>query len=151
MADIVLNDSLGRIAELFQDGADFIMLPMSATDSEALMKDGYGGGNPTFLDDFLGAAGNTEQTGSTWTRKTVANASVTITIDDSADSVRVSVADQVWTAPLAGNNTTKLVLCVDGASDAVREVLTVHDFAVTTDGNDVTADINPANGWWSSS
>ena len=151
MADIVINDSLGRIAEIFADGGDFIMLPLSASDSDALMKDGYGGGNPTFLDDFLGAAGNTEQTGSTWTRKAVANASVTVTIDDGADSVRVSVADQTWTAPLSGNDTVKLVLCLDGASDAVREVLTVHDFAVTTDGNDVTADINPANGWWSSS
>ena len=151
MADIVLNDALGRIAEIFQDGGDFIALPMSATDADGTMKDGYGGGNPTFLDDFLGAAGNTEQTGSTWDRKTVPNASVTITIDDGANSVRVSVADQTWTAPLAGNNTTKLVICLDGASDAVREVLTVHDLAVTTDGNDGTADINPANGWWSSS
>lgn len=150
MADIVLNDSLGRIAEIIQDGGDIILIPLSASDADATMKDGYGAGNPTFLSDFLGAAGNTEQT-TTWSRKVVLNAALTITIDDTADSVRVEIPDQTWTAPTAGNNTTKLVPCLDGASDAAREVLTVHDFAVTADGNDVTADFNAATGFWSSS
>jgi len=150
MADIVLNDSLGRIAEIIADGGDAILIPLSASDADATMKDGYGAGNPTFLSDFLGAAGNTEQT-TTWSRKVILNAALTITIDDTADSVRVEATDQTWTAPTAGNNTTKLVICLDGASDAAREVLTVHNFAVTADGNDVTADFTPATGFWSSS
>lgn len=150
MADIVLNDSLGRIAEIIQDGGDIILIPLSASDADATMKDGYGAGNPTFLSDFLAAAGNTEQT-TTWSRKVILNAALTVTIDDTADSVRVEATDQTWTAPTAGNNTTKLVICLDGASDAAREVLTVHDFAVTADGNDVTADFTPATGFWGSS
>jgi hypothetical protein len=81
----------------------------------------------------------------------VTNASLTITIDDTADSVRVEVPDQTWTGPTAPNDVTDLVICLDGASDAAREVLTVHDFVVTADGNDVTADFNPATGFWSSS
>ncbi len=151
MADIVLNDSLGRIAEIVQDGGDIILIPLSASDADATMKDGYGGGNPTFLSDFLAAAGNTEQTAGGWVRKVILNAALTITIDDTANSVRVEAPDQTFTGPTAGNNTTKLVICLDGASDAAREVLTVHDFAVTADGNDVLADFTPATGFWSSS
>jgi len=152
MANIVLNDSLGRIAELFQDGEDIHIALLSAKDSDALLKDGYGAGNPTFLDDLLLAAGNTDQVTGGWTRKDILNASVTITIDDTADSVRVEFPDQTWTGPTGGNDTVSLIVCTDGAStDATREVLTVHDFAVTADGNDVTADVVPANGFWSSS
>lgn len=152
MADIVLNDALGRIAEKVDDGADIILVPLSASDSDAVMKDGYGGGAPpTFLDQFLGAAGNTERTTGGWSRKTISNASLTVTIDDSADDVDVQIPDQTWTAVAASNDVVKLVVCQDGASDAVREVLTVHDFAVTTDGNDVVADFNATTGFWRSS
>ena len=73
MADIVLNDSLGRIAEIIQDGADMQFVPLSASDADATMKDGYGAGNPTLLSDFLGAAGNTEQTGSTADTETMSS------------------------------------------------------------------------------
>jgi hypothetical protein len=152
MADIVLNDSLGRIAEIIQDGADLEFVVLSAVDADGTVKDGYGAGNPTLLSDFLGAAGNTEQTGSNWTRYAVANASVTLTIDDTADSVRISVADKTWTAIASTFNAVAIVMCLDGGgADTTLEVLTKHDFAVTADGNDVIADINPANGVWSSS
>lgn len=151
MGNIVLNDSLGRIAELIQDGGDIIIVPLSAAEADATMKDGYGAGNPTMLSDFLGAAGNTERTTGGWNRKTVTNASLTVTIDDTGDSVRVEVPDQTWTSVAASNDTTDIVICLDAAGDSTREVLTVHDFAVTTDGNDVTADFNPSTGFWSSS
>ncbi len=151
MANIVLNDSLGRIAEIIADGADLILIPLSASDADATMKDGYGAGNPTLLSDFLAAAGNTEQTAGGWGRKVILNAALTIVIDDTADTVRVQVPDQTYVGPTAANNTTKLVPCVDGANDGVREVLTSHDFAVTADGNDVVADFDPATGFWRSS
>lgn len=148
MGNIVTNDALGRIAEKMADGGDIILIPLSASDTDALMKDGYA--TPSFLDDFLGDAANTEQT-TTWSRKAIANASVVITIDDSTDQVRVELPDQVFSGPTAGNDTVSMAICLDGASDAVREVLTVHDFAVTADGNDVTADFNPATGFWNTS
>ncbi len=152
MADIVLNDSLGRIAEIIQDGADLEFVVLSADDPDGTIKDGYGAGNPTLLSDLLGEAGNTEQTGSNWTRYAVANGSVTLTIDDSADSVRISVADKTWTAVAASNDAVSIIMCLDGGgADTTLEVLTKHDFIVVTDGNDVIADINPANGVWKSS
>ena len=149
MPDIILNDALGRIAELIQDGGDVIIVPLSAAEADATMKDGYGAGNPTTLADFLAAAGNTEQATS-WTRLVVLNALLTVTIDDAADTVRVEIPDQTFVGPTAGNDTTDIAICLDGAGDSTREVLSIHDFIVTADGNDVNADFNPATGFWRS-
>lgn len=148
MANIVLNDAKGAIAELIRDGGDLIIVPLSAGDTDANLRDGYGT-SPTTLDNFLAAAPN-EQTAGGWSRKTVANGSVTLTVDDAADLIKVIIPDQTWTGPTAGNNTTDLAICLDGASDAARRVLTVHDFVVTADGNDVTADFHVTNGFWQS-
>ncbi len=149
MADFVLNHSLGRVAEKFDDGANCILVVFSAMDTEAVVKDG----NPAnFLDTIISLGSTTEAVGSSWsTRKTIANGSVTVTVDDSGDNVRVFLPDQTYTAVASANDTVRLMVCEDGASDAVRQVLTVHDFAVTTDGNDVTADFNVTNGFWTSS
>lgn len=146
MADIVLNDALGRIAEKVADGADLIIVPLSAADVDGTVKDA----GPD-LATVLGLAGTTEQTGSTWVRKTILNAAITLTVDDASDLVKVIIPDQTWTAPLAGNDTTDLLVCEDGASDAARPVLTMHDFIVGTDGNDVTADFSATNGFWKAS
>ena len=146
MADTALNDFKGRLAEVIADGADLIVIPMSADDADGTFEDGYA---DFFLDTVLGAAGNTEQTGSTWTRKVHLNAAITQTVDDANDLVRVILDnDDTHTAPLAGNNTVSLLICVDGASDAVREVIGKWEFIVTTDGNDVTANYDQVNGIW---
>jgi hypothetical protein len=142
----MLNDEKGRLAEVIDDGADLIMVPMSACDADATIRDGYAGGHD--LATVLGEAGNTEQTGSTWARKVIANASVTVTIDDANDKVIVIIPDQTWLAVAASNDTVALLICVDGASDAARRVIGRWDFAVTTDGNDVTADADATNGIW---
>lgn len=149
MADFVLNHSLGRTAEKFDDGANCILIVLSSMDVDATVKDG----NPAnFLDTILSLGSTNEATGSSWSvRKTITNASVTVTVDDSGDNVRVFLPDQTYTAVASANDTTDLLVCEDGASDAVRQVLTAHDFAVTTDGNDVTADFNVTNGFWTSS
>ena len=146
MADTALNDFKGRLAEAIANGADIIVIPMSADDADGTFEDGYA---DFFLDTVLGAAGNTEQTGSTWTRKVHLNAASTQTIDDTNDLARVILDnDDTHTAPLAGNNTVSLLICVDGASDAVREVIGKWEFIVTTDGNDVTANYDQTNGIW---
>ena len=148
MGNVVLNDAKGAIAEIIRDGADLIVIPLSAGDTDANLADGYGT-SPTTLDNFLGGAPN-EQTAGGWSRKVIANGSITLTIDDSGNLAKVILPDQTWTGPTAGNNTTDIAICIDGASDAVRRVLTVHDFVVTADGNDVTADFHATNGFWSS-
>lgn len=143
MADIVLNDALGRVAEKVADGADIIIVPLSAADADATIKDA----GPD-LATVLGLGGTTEQTAGGWTRKVVSNASLTLSVDDAGDRVVVLIPDQTWTGPTAPNNTTDILVCEDGASDAARNVLTLHDFAVTADGNDVTADFDGTNGFW---
>ena len=146
MADTALNDFKGRLAEVIADGADLIVIPMSADDADGTFEDGYA---DFFLATVLAAAGNTEQTGSTWTRKVHLNAAITQTIDDTNDLARVILdVDDTHTAVLAGNNTVSLLICVDGASDAVREVIGKWEFIVTTDGNDVTANYDQVNGIW---
>lgn len=152
MADFVLNHSLGRVAEKVDDGINYILVVLSAMDADGTVKDGnpdnvLGGGS-----GVLDLGGTTEATGSSWSvRKTIANGSLTVTVDDSGDLVKVLVPDQTYTAVASSNDTTDMFVVEDGASDAARFVLTAHDFAVTTDGNDVTADFHVTNGHWQSS
>ena len=150
MGDVALTDMKGRLAEIIADGGDIIVIPLSAVEADATFEDGYvsvfvaGGGN-----GILDAAGNTEQVGSTWTRKVHLNANITLTADDGANLMRVILdADDTHTAVLAGNNTVALLICEDGASDAVRRVIGSWVFVVTTDGNDVTAHYDQVNGIW---
>jgi len=150
MADTALTDAKGRLAyEVAAAGgnSDLIVVPMSAMDADATFEDGYA---DFFLSTVLGAAGNTEQVGSTWARKVHTNANITgPTADDTNDLVRVILDnDDTWSAVAASNNTVALLICIDGASDAVREVIGKWDFAVTTDGNDVTANYDQTNGIW---
>lgn len=144
MADIVLNDALGAIAEKVKDGVDLQIIPLSAADTDGTIKDA----GPD-LATVLGLAGTTEQTTS-WTRKVVANGSVTLTVDDAGDQVTVTVPDQTWVGPTTGNDVVAILIAEDnGGADSGDHVLTKHDFAVTADGNDVTADFGTS--FWSSS
>ena len=149
MGNIVINDALGRIAEKVADGADLILIPLSAVDTDANLKDAYAGGSN--VDDILGDAANTERTTGGWVRKVILNASLTLTVDDSDDHVEVIIPDTTFTAPTAGNDVVALLIAEDAATDTLRNGLTSHVFAVTTDGNDVTADFSDAAGFWSSS
>ncbi len=146
MVDTALNDMKGRLAEIVGDGADLIVIPMSADDADGTFKDGYA---DAFLATVLGAAGNTEQTGSTWARKVHLNANITGQVDDSADLWRIILdADDTWTAVTAGNDTVSILICEDGASDAVRRVIGKWEFIVTTDGNDVVGNYDQTLGVW---
>ena len=146
MGNTALNDYKGRLMQAIADGADLMVIPMSSVDSDTDFEDGYA---DFFLDTVLGDAQNIEQTGSTWNRKIHLSANITATVDDSADLMRAILDnDDTWTAPLAGNDTVALLIVIDGASDAVREVIGKWDFAVTTDGNDVTANYDQTNGIW---
>ncbi len=146
MPDTALTDMKGRLAELLNDGADLQVIPMSAMDADATFEDGYANATITTV---LAAAGNTEQTGSTWVRKTHVNAVVTSSADDAANLWRVILdADDTWSAVLAGNNTVAVMVAEVGGGDGVDRVIGKWDFAVTTDGNDVTANYDQVNGIW---
>lgn len=146
MADTALNDMKGRLAEIIADGGDLIIVPMSADDPDGTFEDGYA---DAFLDTVLLAAGNTEITTNNWGRKVHLNAVITGQVDDTNDLWRVILdADSTWTNITTGGDTVSLLICEDGASDAVRRVIGKWDFIVTADGNDVTANFDQVNGIW---
>lgn len=142
MADLVFNIAKGKVAKygLLDGGANdaLIVIPIEASgvESDATIRD---------YDDVatLLAAANNEQ--STMGRKTVS--SVTVTIDDTNDRVDVDFADQVWTAA-SGNAVSDLLIAYDpdttGGTDSSLVPLTWHDFSITPDGSDVTAQLAAA-------
>ena len=148
MANFVYNRSLGRGVEYAErinandpTNSVFLIEAIASTATDAVLKD---------LDDFaaIEADANTAEVAqSGYARKTINDASgMTITYDDTNDRVDVDVADQTWTAVASGGSAwTDLVFGYDsdstaGTDSAVKPV-TQHDFAITTDGSDITAQI----------
>lgn len=140
MADVVANISKGAVAEKVRDGATVLLvLLLKASEADGTIVD-YDA-----LDTLLGAAGNTEADFTNYARKTGLTA--TLTVDDANDRVDVDLPDQTWTSAGGATNNTLTSLIVayeESASDAGRIPLTIHPFASTTDGSDLTAQFNAA-------
>ncbi|MFQ5433933.1 MAG: hypothetical protein ACE5FD_03570 [Anaerolineae bacterium] len=140
MADGVFNIAKGAVAEKVRDAASNLgMLLLKANETEADLVD------HADLTALLGAVGNTEADATNYVRKTALTG--TINVDNTNNRTDVDVPDQTWTS-LGGatNNTlTKLIIFYDeGGTDSTRIPLTHHDFSVTTDGTDLTAQVNAA-------
>ena len=135
MSDFFFNIAKGAFAEKFRDGAaNGIVLLSVAQEAEDAAKD------HDELNAYFGAAGNTEASDGSYARKT--GLTGTITVDDTNNRVDVDLPDQTWSA-LAGAAITDLMVAYEeSASEAGRIPLTSHDFAVTPDGSDVTAQFN---------
>jgi len=146
MASFVLNVARGRMVEKLDTGAaDLIVVPLSAIEADATVRD-YA---TIDLATVLALPGNTEQTGSTWSRKVHLNAAITVTPEHATDRQVVFLdADDIWLAPAVGNDTVALLICEDGAADANRTVLIKMDFPVTTDGTNIKADYDATDGIW---
>lgn len=138
MADLVFNIAKGKVAyyaglPAANDALIVVPIETSGIESDATLRD---------YDNLsaLLAAANNEQ--STMGRKTAA--SVTVTVDDTNDRVDDDIADITWTAA-TGNAISALVVCYDPdtttGSDTDLIVLTKHDFVVTPNGGDITAQI----------
>lgn len=148
MADFVFNIAKGRAAQLVQNVKDgspansrLVVVPIETAglEADATLKD---------HDDLaaLLAATNNEQV--TMGRKTVVAASITTTVDDTNDRRDIDMVDVVWTGA-TGNAISALVVCyapdgVTPGADSTFIPLTKHDFVVTPDGSDVTAQIAAA-------
>lgn len=150
MANLVLNRSLGRVAEFYVrvDGNDpansaFVIIIWNSTATDAVIKD---------LDDVaaIEADVNTaEVTNAGYARKTLTDADlVAFAPDDANDRVDLDIPDQTWTAVAAGTGWTDLGINYDsdttGGTDAAIIPMTWHDFVVTPDGSDLTAAIAAA-------
>ena len=144
MADIVFNVALGKVAEKAADGATRKLLVLKAAGTDAALKD---------LDTVSAvlAEGSTSEADFTnYSRATLG--SITVTVDDSGDTVKVDCADVTFSsAGGATNNTcTDVVIYEEVTNDSDSIPLVMLDASFTTDGNDVTVQFN-ANGFFSAS
>jgi hypothetical protein len=150
MADQVLNIALGRVAELYNRvdlndpaNAALIVIVWASTATDAVIKD---------LDTVaaIEADVNTaEVTNTGYVRKVLTDADiVAFAPDDTNDRVDLDIPDQTWTAVGAGDNWTDLGTNYDNdtttGTDANIVPLTWHDFVVTPNGGDITAQIAAA-------
>lgn len=110
------------------------------------------------LGTLLGQAGNTEATSTGYSRFEHAAANVTSSVDDTANTAKAVIdTDDTWSSvsQAASESWTKLLINYDddnaAGTDANIVPLTHHDFAVTPNGGDITADYDQTNGFWSSS
>lgn len=149
MADIVFNIAKGRVVELFNrvDANDpansaLVIVPVDVgATTDATIRD---------FDTLAAVLGGgvTERTTGGWSRKTLTDADITFPApDDTNDRYDIDIPDQTWTAVTAGA-VTDLIVCYDndttGGTDSNLIPLTMHDFAITPDGSDVTAVIAAA-------
>jgi hypothetical protein len=150
MANFVFNVTKGRVAEFYNrakisDPANSALIvavfATSGLESDAVLMD---------KTDF-GAivAGTTrEVTNTNYTRKTIKATLTALTIDYTNDRVQLTMPNMTWTAVAAGSGWSKLVIGYDndttGGTDANILPLTAHDFVITPDGSDITAQIAAA-------
>lgn len=151
MANIAFNIAKGRVVEYanrvnVNDPANsiFVILILATAGIEA---------DATLIDvDTVTAlvAGTTnEVTNSGYARKTLdQTGGIVITVDDTNDRVDIDIPDQTWTAVAAGDGWNDLVVAYDSDSTAGTDAnivpMSQHDFVVTPDGSDITAQIAAA-------
>lgn len=151
MANFVYNRGKGRGTEWAErinandpaNSAFIIMvLATSGIETDAVLKD---------KDDFAAIVSGTtnEVTNAGYSRKTLTDASsITVTYDDTNDRVDVDIPDQTFAAIAAGDGWNDIVIGYDSdttsGTDANILPLTQHDFVVTPDGSDITAQIATA-------
>ena len=150
MADFVYNIAKGRVAELYNrvDLSD----PTNAVLTIVVIETATADGTLEDLDTLalvLADGGTAEVTNTNYARKELSDADITaFAPDDTNDRVDLDFADQTFTGIAAGDAWTDLLVCYDsdstGGTDANIVPLTQHDFAVTPDGSDITAQLNAA-------
>lgn len=147
MADFVFNIAKGRVAELYNrvdtnDPANsaLVIAVFNAGDADASILD------VDTLAAIEALASTAEVANTNYARKVLTDADlVAFAPDDTNDRVDLDIPDQVWTAIAAGTAWTDLVICYDSdttaGTDANIVPCTWHDFAVTPNGGDITAQI----------
>lgn len=153
MADTPFNIALGRAVELYNrvDSNDpanaalvIVLLASSGLESHATLRDV----------DTLAAvvAGTTnEATNTGVSRKVLTDSDITaFSPDDTNNRIDLDVPDQVYTS-VANDGTGAIgaaVFCYDndttGGTDSSIVPISLHDFAITPSGGDVTLQINAA-------
>lgn len=107
------------------------------------------------LSALLAAGGNTEALSTGYARKLLDSTDITWTVDDTGNDAQAIVdADTTWTSvSQAGSESwVKLLVChgANGAADTAIIPLTHHDFSVTPNGGDITANFDQTAGFYGS-
>ncbi len=152
MADQVFNQAKGRVIEFYNrivtndpTASAFVIVLLKASESDALLID---------RDDLgliLAEAANTEADFTNIGARKVQTDTELAALpapDDGNDRYEVDMPDITWTGAGNGtnNNLLKLLITYDSDTGAGTDTnivpCTHHDFVVTTDGSDLTAQFN---------
>lgn len=91
------------------------------------------------------AAANDEADFASYARQTVTG--LTVVEVEASDECRIDCDDSVWLLATTGQSLGKLLFCYDpdttAGTDATIIPLVAFDFVFTTDGNDLTAQVDP--------
>jgi len=147
MGNFVYNIALGRAVELYNrvDSNDpaaselvVSVLATSGVESDAVLKD-----KDTFAAVVSGATN--EVTNSGYAAKVLGDADiVAFAPDDTNDRTDLDIPDQTWTGVGAGDGWNDIVISYDPVGSQTTSdmiPLTQHDFVVTPDGSDITAQV----------
>jgi len=138
MADGMFNIGRGTFGELAEDdNTKFGVMLLKAAEADDTLN------NYDDLNALLGAAGNTEADFTNYARKT--SLTGTLSTDDAGNTRSIDFSDLTWTSAGGASNNTlvKAVLFYDeGGTDSTRIPIAHYDFAVTTDGSDLTLSWN---------
>jgi hypothetical protein len=152
MADGVFNIAKGRVAEFFYrvdsndpstSGFKVVLLKSSGLEAEDTLN------NYDTISALL-AGTNDEADFTNYARKTLTDSDITMPApDDGNNRIDLDIADQTWTTAGGATNNTlgKLVIVYfpdTSGADTTGIPCTYHDFSVTTDGSDLTAQIASA-------
>ena len=157
MADFVFNVAKGRVAEFANrvksnDPANsalvVVVLATAGLESDATLID-----KDTLADVVSGTTN--EVTNTNYARIVLTDADLSaIAADDTNDRMDIDIPDPAWTSVAAGDGWSKILICYDSdttsGTDANIIPLTCHDFVVTPDGSNITAQV-PAAGFYRAS
>jgi len=159
MADQPFNIAKGRVVEFYNrvesndpTNAAFILVLLKVAEADATLID-YDD-----LSALLGAAGNTEADFTNYARKVLTDTELAAlpAPDDTNNRYDIDMPDQVFTAAggATNNSLVKAIMCYDsdstGGTDANIIPCAHYDFVATTDGSDLTLQVNAA-GWYRAS
>jgi len=156
MGNAVFNISKGRTVEYYArvenedpTAAELTVVLLKVAESDATLLD-YDN-----LSSILAAAGNTEADFTNYARKSIDAVTLAALAapDDANDRRELDMPDITWTSAGGASNNTlvKLLICYDDGSAGTDDVLVPvahYDFAVTTNGANLTAQIDPDGFIW---
>jgi hypothetical protein len=144
VASFIFDSAKGRWVEKFLlpvggDNIVVVLLQSSGLQADATLN------NHTSLSQLL-AAGNTEATFTNYSRKVLAAADLSVSVNTGTGVTTVDAVDQVWNAAGGALNNTLGAICTcyrptSGSLDSAILLLTKHDFATTTTGGALTAQV----------